>query len=174
MQCRKGKASNPRGVFNAVVRSMSVPPVPLRATKYTQSNNTIFRQHPRQPCLFHVFTSPSSCSHITPHHPNLTAVLGTLAAISTAFASLFADEAAAQHRETRAQTSAVFLLLLLRWRALRVSALALWWVVHLLLRWRTAVLLLRGVAALGWAVAKHVSEEIIMYIFRRASRASGA
>jgi hypothetical protein len=94
---------------------------------------------------------PQSCS-FPPTSPHLTAILSTLAALSTALTALLTDTATAQHGQTRAQTTPVLLLFRLRrrWALLVLHLLlALGRVVHLLL-----LLLRAAVLALGRSVAR--------------------
>jgi hypothetical protein len=91
----------------------------------------------------------------------LTALLRTLAAVSTALAALLAHEATAQRSQTRAQAPTVLLLALLRRGLLVLHLLALWRIVHLLALGRATILLLLGIAALGRAVARGVSVGVL-------------
>jgi len=83
---------------------------------------------------------------------SLTAILRTLAALSTTLASLLAQETTAHDRQARHQTSAVLLLLgrRLLWRRLLVAHGRL--LVAILLRWGWAVARLLLVLAWGRAV----------------------
>lgn len=133
-------------------------PLEVQNTRSLSSHS----QHPSRPprrSLVLLPPVPSITVHLSHDSRTLlAALLGALAAIGAALASLLAHEAAAQRSETGAETAAV--LLLLRRRGLLVlHLLALRRaVVHLLLGWAAVLLLgvtLRGTVAEGWSVGSY-------------------